>query len=271
MILKKQTYSTDKKVNPFIGALLFLISIVLIAITGPLGFIYGLFYSFASRGIRGIGEFLLKIAISVDQLGNVLMQHLLNTLWVKGGGYKFGNRDETISSALGRNKKLGTLTWQGRTIDKILDIIDPGHSLNSIDYYIEPTKNIIDNLAWIYIVEGKILVVRTKDSNKFQIPGGRRKMGESDAETLMRSINAGLGVEIAPSTLQFIGIFETQADGQKPGVLMRKTCYIALYNGELTLGQEIAEMAWLGYGDRENVSEVDALIFDVLQENGELI
>ncbi len=138
MIHKKQKTQPAKKANPFIGLLLFIISIVLLIFTGPLGLIYGFFHILFSRGFIGIGEFLLKIAISVDQLGNVIMQHLLNLLWVKKGGYKFGNRDETISSALGKNKQNNTLTGFGKSIDKILDIIDANHSLNSIDYYVEP-------------------------------------------------------------------------------------------------------------------------------------
>jgi len=138
MIHKKQDSKSDKKVKPFVGLLLFGISIVLLLFTGPLGLIYGFFHTLFSKGLTGIGEYLLKIAISVDQLGNVIMQHLLNMLWVKKGGYKFGNRDETISSALGKNKQNNTLTGFGKYIDKILDIIDANHSLNSIDYYIEP-------------------------------------------------------------------------------------------------------------------------------------
>jgi hypothetical protein len=140
MIRRKRPVKKDKKVHPLIGALLFLISILLLIITGPLGFLYGVFHGLLSSGIKGIGEYLLKIAISIDQLGNVLMQHLLNLLWIKRNGYKFGNRDETISSALGRNKKQGTLTAFGRFIDRILDLIDPDHSLNSIDYYVEPSE-----------------------------------------------------------------------------------------------------------------------------------
>lgn len=138
MIHKKQKSQPDKRVNPFIGLLLFVISIFLVVFTGPLGFIYGVFHALFTRGLTGIGEFFLKLAISIDQLGNVVMQHLLNLLWVKKGGYEFGNRDETISSALGKNKQDNTLTGFGKAIDKILDIIDNNHSLNSIDYHVEP-------------------------------------------------------------------------------------------------------------------------------------
>lgn len=139
MIFKKQPQEPSRKVNPIIGLLLFLISVFLLLITGPLGFLYGLLHKFFTEGFRGIGEYLLKIALSIDQLGNVLMQHLLNLLWIKKGGYRFGNGDETISSALGKNKAQGTLTGFGKTIDAFLDLIDPNHSLNSIDYYVQPT------------------------------------------------------------------------------------------------------------------------------------
>ncbi|WP_205783225.1 hypothetical protein [Flagellimonas allohymeniacidonis] len=138
MILKHQDCKRDKPVNPLIGILLFLISIVLFVFTGPLGFIFALLQQLFTKGLRGVGEYALQLAISIDQLGNVLMQHLFNGLWITKNGYKFGNRDETISSALGKNKQLGTLTGFGRLIDGLLDIIDPNHSLNSIDYYIEP-------------------------------------------------------------------------------------------------------------------------------------
>ncbi|SFW76809.1 hypothetical protein SAMN02927921_04162 [Sinomicrobium oceani] len=135
MIVKEK-----KRVRPLIGVLLFAISIVLFVITCPLGFIYGLFYTAIQKSVRGIGEYTLQMAISIDQLGNVVMQHILNLLLIKKGGYKFGNRDETISSAIGKNIQLETLSGFGKLIDKILDFIDPDHSLNSIDYHIEPRE-----------------------------------------------------------------------------------------------------------------------------------
>ncbi len=270
MILKKRTYRPDKPVNPFIGALLFLISIVLLIITGPLGFVYGIFHSLFTRGVKGIGEYLLKIAISVDQLGNVMMQHLMNILWTTRNGYKFGNRDETISSALGRNKKLGTLTAAGRLMDKILDIIDPDHSLNSIDYYVEPSEDIIDHLAWILIKDEQILCLKKTNKDFYFIPKGIRIKGETDAQTLAQSTKKNFNIDIDIPTMEFVGIFEAQAHGKKPGILSRMTCYTAKHSGTLQPDFQIHEIAWLSYEDKENLSEVDQLIFDVLHQNGEL-
>ena len=96
----------------------------------------------------------------------------------------------------GGTKDLGTLTGFGKWIDKLLDTLDPNHSLNSIDYYIEPTDQIIDKLAWIHIEDGRILVTRTTGRKKYYIPGGKREAGESDAQALIREIKEELSVAL---------------------------------------------------------------------------
>lgn len=270
MIRKKQSEKAGKKTNPIIGGLLFLISILLLVITGPLGFVYGIFHTLFKNGFKGVGEYFLKIAISIDQLGNVLMQHLLNALWIKKGGYSFGNRDETISSALGKNRKLGTLTGFGKAIDAFLDAIDPNHSLNSIDYYIEPSDTIIDKLAWIHLKDNKILCVRSKGKQLFYIPGGKREKGESDGAALGREIKEELEVSLNSASIQFVKSFEAQADGREPGVFVRMTCYTASYTGTLKAAAEIEELAWLRYEDKPKVSKVGHLIFDHLKREGKL-
>ncbi len=138
MITKNKNKSDEKKVNPIMGFILLIVSILLLFITGPIGIIYGLFYSLFTKLLSGIGEYFLEMAISIDQLGNVIMQHFLNLIWIKKKGYPFGNRDETISSVIGKNLKKNTLTSFGKVISRILDSLDPNHSLNSIDYNIEP-------------------------------------------------------------------------------------------------------------------------------------
>lgn len=256
--------------HPLIGVLLFFISVLLLLITGPLGLIYGLFYTLFKGGLKGPSEYLLKIAVSIDQLGNVLMQHLLNLLWIRKGGYPFGNRDETISSALGRNKKLGMLTVFGKGIDRFLDTIDPNHSLNSIDYYVEPSDNTIDKLAWILLKEKRILCVRSKGKSLFYLPGGKRDKGESDLKALTREIKEKLQVSLEAHSFQFIRVFEAQADGKPPGVLVRMTCYEATYLGVLQVDAEIEEMAWISYQEKEKVSEVCKVIFEHLRSEERL-
>ncbi len=270
MIFKRKTDYPDKKIHPLIGLLLFLISIVLLIVTGPLGLLYGIFHSLFTRGVRGVGEYFLQIAISIDQLGNVLMQHLLNLLWIRQGGYPFGNRDETISSALGRNKRDGTLSVFGRWIDALLDRIDPNHSLNSIDYYIEPRDGIIEVVCWVHLREGRILCSRSQGKTLYYIPGGKREAGESEHQALVREIREELGVDLQEASIESLGIFEAQADGYPQGVKVRLSCFTAQHSGSLKPLAEVLELVWLKYADRHLIAPADRRIFDFLHDRGEL-
>jgi hypothetical protein len=77
------------------------------------------------------------LATAIDQYGNGLCRYLFNQLFIKKTGlvipYKFGNIDETISSCIGKNRVLHTLTWAGKALDFMLEVLDPNHSINAID------------------------------------------------------------------------------------------------------------------------------------------
>ncbi len=270
MDLNKQVYQPDRKNNPLFGLFLFLVSVILWILTTPFGFLYGIFHALFTKGLRGLGNYFLEIAVSLDQLGNVTMQHLLNDIWAKKGGYKFGNRDETISSALGRNHQLRRLTVLGKVTERSLHYIDPEHAFNSIDYYVEPTIQIIEKLAWIHLVEGKLFCIRRKEDRLYQIPGGVWEGNQLDALVLISQIKNDLGVSLQPSNMDFIGIFEAPADGRRAVLFERKNCYYGKFEGAMRPSQEIVEQAWLNYSDHTKVSQVDALIFDFLRDKGKL-
>lgn len=103
---------------------LFIISVVLFVVCLPIALIH---YT-----IKNVAHLLFLVAVSIDMAGNVLLQDILND-YFQSGGYKFGNRKETISSALGKNKLRGTLTPLGKELANTLDWIDPNHCIKSID------------------------------------------------------------------------------------------------------------------------------------------
>jgi hypothetical protein len=72
-----------------------------------------------------------QTALNLDKFGNREFRAFLN-LSMQKNGYKFGNPNETISSALGKNERDKTLTKCGRILVKILDIIDENHCKKSI-------------------------------------------------------------------------------------------------------------------------------------------
>ncbi len=78
-----------------------------------------------------VSNYFLETAIDIDRFGNRNFRTLLNTT-LQRNGYKFGDERETISSALGKNKRDNTLTKTGITICNILDYLDNNHCLKSI-------------------------------------------------------------------------------------------------------------------------------------------
>jgi 8-oxo-dGTP diphosphatase len=119
------------------GAALAMVSIFLSALLFPLGLAITFFSNLYKRRWRflfkRLDEQFLSIATSIDASGNVVCKDLFNLTLIKKGGYKFGKRKETISSALGKNQRDKTLTGLGRLVVFVLDKIEANHCLRSID------------------------------------------------------------------------------------------------------------------------------------------
>ncbi|QIX60189.1 NUDIX domain-containing protein [Hymenobacter sp. BT18] len=124
----------------------------------------------------------------------------------------------------------------------------------------------IDKIAWLHLQNGSVLSARSRGKDCFYFPGGKRETGETDTQALVREIKEELTVTLDPTTLRYVGTFEAQAYGHAAGVMVRMTCYLAQYEGQLEPAAEIEEIAWLTYQDRHRVSAVDQIIFDWLRE-----
>jgi 8-oxo-dGTP diphosphatase len=122
--------------------LLFLVAAVLLIITAPFGFVYAIIRQGIAKQVHALSVYLLELAIALDNLGNALMQHVLNdALLIKNDKtYFFGNKLETISSVIGKNSITGTLSFLGLRLNGFLHWIDANHSLNSINYDIKRWK-----------------------------------------------------------------------------------------------------------------------------------
>ena len=127
---------------------------------------------------------------------------------------------------------------------------------------------VIDKIAWLHLRAGAVLSTRSHGKDRYYFPGGKREPGETDAQTLLREIEEELTVALDPASLVHAGTFEAPAHGHPAGVLVRMACYYATYTGTLQPAAEIAEVTWLTYRHRAQVSAVDQLIFDWLQAQG---
>lgn len=126
----------------------------------------------------------------------------------------------------------------------------------------------IDKIAFLYLVDGKLLSTRSKGKDTYYIPGGKRESNESDIETLIREVKEELTVDIHPETVKRYGSFEAQAHGKAEGVIVRMTCYTADFTGSIEAASEIEEFRWLTTANMDIVSPVDILIFADLHSKG---
>jgi hypothetical protein len=106
--------------------MILIVAIIISIILFPIGFVFAMFYP-------GRRKYLYNIALSIDQLGNVVCARLFNFFLIDIDGHKFGNEDETISGVIGKNKRKNTLTVTGRLLDALLDAIDKNHSIDAIE------------------------------------------------------------------------------------------------------------------------------------------
>ena len=128
---------TKRNSNNFLKSiLLFLIALILLTTTAPIGFIYTIVRQLFVNKFKTLSLYFTEIALVFDEAGNVVMQHILNDLLLikKRDTYYFGNKKETISSVIGKNYLTKTLSPLGLALNSFLNFIDKGHSLNSIMY-----------------------------------------------------------------------------------------------------------------------------------------
>ncbi|MBU0974582.1 NUDIX domain-containing protein [Patescibacteria group bacterium] len=131
-------------------------------------------------------------------------------------------------------------------------------------------KDYIDKLAYIEIVDKKILVTLSKGKDTWYIPGGKREKDETDSQALIREVEEELMVELIPDTIKKYGVFEAQAHGKPEGTVVRMTCYTAKYIGELKPDSEIDKIDYFDYSQKSKTSPVDNLIFDDLLKKGKI-
>jgi hypothetical protein len=115
------------------GLLLFTVAIILFI---PLTGINLTLVLVKSPRWKTLDGYFHQTAIDIDRFGNRNFRTLLNDTLIKESPFRFGDPRETISSVLGKNKEIGTLTYTGYFIVNLLDWIDPNHCQKSIRWYV---------------------------------------------------------------------------------------------------------------------------------------
>lgn len=128
----------------------------------------------------------------------------------------------------------------------------------------------IDKLAWVCIKERQLLVARSKGKKTYYIPGGKRELGETDQQALIREVKEELSVNLKSSTITYFGVFTAQADAKFVDTIVKMTCYEADFSGEIQASAEIEEVRWLNFRDKDLCSAVTQLVFELLKSEGRI-
>jgi len=112
------------------GILLYFIALILFVPLTIINFFVVLF-NYGLKWIT-INQFFHETAVDIDRFGNRNFRTLWNVTLKLKNGYKFGDDRETISSALGKNKRDNTLSKTGNILCVVLDFLDENHCIKSI-------------------------------------------------------------------------------------------------------------------------------------------
>ena len=112
------------------GFILLIIALLLSVVLLPIGFTFQVIATL----FRSIDTYLFQIAKSIDQHGNLVCAELFNLTLIKRKGYKFGDMDKTISFVLGVNAETKTLTYLGKKVCNLLNVIEKDHVRKAVEY-----------------------------------------------------------------------------------------------------------------------------------------
>lgn len=111
------------------GILLFIVAIILFL---PLTLLNMVVVVWKKRTFATLNGYFYQTAVDIDRFGNHNLRTLLNTTLITSEGYQFGDFRETISSVLGKNQVLDSLSITGKALVWILDKLDENHCRKSI-------------------------------------------------------------------------------------------------------------------------------------------
>ena len=126
----------------------------------------------------------------------------------------------------------------------------------------------IDKIAWMKIENKKQLKVRTRGKEHFHNPGGQRRPGETDKQTLIRKIKNELCIDLKPETIKYFNTYKAQADGKPLGIEVRIAFYTADYIGEIKPVNDMDAITWMDYSDMDKMDPIGKIIISDLKAKG---
>lgn len=110
-----------------IGYLLFLVARTIVILGMPFGVIYTVVRRVILKKAKTLGGYYVDMAYLYDVLVNVCYGDFLNDVLKKWDAYQYGDKEDSISLVLGRNKALQRLTRFEKWVADQLNKLDKDH------------------------------------------------------------------------------------------------------------------------------------------------
>ena len=123
-----------------IELIILVVAIVLLYLLLPVVALFMILKYFFTGDKRRLSVWFFRTAREIDVFANVNGAEFFDAIFIRDGGYKFGNPKETISSVIGKNQRDKTLSIAGMVLRIMLDKIDKNHCLKSINNDATNTK-----------------------------------------------------------------------------------------------------------------------------------
>ena len=125
---------------------------------------------------------------------------------------------------------------------------------------------VIHKIAWLHFENKKVLFVRSIGKDLAYNVGGKKEVGESDEQCLIREVKEEVGVELVSSTIKYFYTFSGPSHGSESDTVVEMKCFTADFSGNLKASSEIEELVWLTSSDMDKTTVTGHIILNYLNE-----
>ncbi|MEU9023162.1 NUDIX domain-containing protein [Actinomadura sp. NPDC048394] len=126
----------------------------------------------------------------------------------------------------------------------------------------------LDVVAWVRVVDGRLLAVRSRGRDLLYLPGGKREPGEDDWAALSREVREELGVELDRASFRELGVVRAPAHDQPDYTHARMACFTASCHGAVAASGEVDEYFYLDASDRHLLAPAARSALDLALAHG---
>lgn len=108
-------------------------------------------------------------------------------------------------------------------------------------------QRLVVSAVCVFAQDGSLLTVRKRGTGMFMHPGGKPEAGETPAETASRELAEEVGIAVAPTALEQLGVWIARA-ANEPGTEIEATVFMApgVHDpAEVHPSAEIVELRWI--------------------------